>query len=1039
MKKQEEIYYQKKWEEQNTYAYNSAEDRTNTFVIDTPPPTISGALHIGHVFSYTQTDILARFQRMQGKNVFYPMGWDNNGLPTERRVQNLYKITCDPVLSPTTEKVSVEEILKRKDKKILGFLPVSRKTFIHICSTQSKEDQKNYERLWRRLALSIDWTQSYETISPSVQALSQRSFLDLYKKGFVENRHTPVYWDTQFKTAIAQADMEDRKQRGFYHDIKFGVYNEGQSHFEQEFVISTTRPEMLPACVAVVAHPEDARYKNLFHKWAVTPLFSSLVPILPSTHADPTKGTGILMVCTFGDKEDAKFWEKHKLPLKQIISPEGFLKELGFLQSSAKSSAFKDSPSYQPAIKHEKSVLDLNWDSNKASVWTSLQPEKANQYYGELKGLRVKQARTRIRELLKDTKHLVSEPKPTEHSVKFYEKGDYPLEIIPARQWYIKLLAYKKEWLKQGLKIKWHPPAMRKRYEQWVEGLNQDWCLSRQRFFGVPFPVWYPLDKNKVPDYKNPILPIAPRGGDGRTPLADPSQQDCSLEQKTNRQKVDTAFVPAAPRGGDGRTAVDPMSSCPADWGAKWADYTEDKRGKAGGFIAEEAVMDTWATSSLTPQINSHWGLDTERHKKLFPADLRPQAHEIIRTWAFYTIVKAFFHGITNNSQEESTKSSAVPLEPWKHIVISGWVMDPQRLKMSKSKGGKGALGPEELMDKYSADAIRFWAGKARLGMDTVYDENMFKAGQKLTVKLNNAFKFVQIQIKGMEDFLNPTGRKPTDRGRKPTDRGRKPTDRGRKPTDKVPHCSIEHPSVLREGADFMSCKGPFISSVLDQAWMIYLCDIHRQATAGLKGFHYAEALDLIEKAFWLFCDNYIELVKGRAYQWTPQKVATAGSAVHTLDLSMYCFVKMLAPYLPYTTEHIWEQRYSRLNPTNSSVHLSQWEEGEAFLSSLKEKFAHNIKEVEGDKRSSSLLNLAFYLLENIRSYKASQKKSLSAPVREIKINMNKKDQAFFKFFREDLARASHVLPQNIHLNPSSSDTGMAVEVFLSTDSSEKT
>ena len=432
-----------------------------TLLLSTPPPpTISGALHIGHVFSYTQTDILARFQRMQGKNVFYPMGWDNNGLPTERRVQNLYKITCDHKLSATEEQVSFEEILNRKNKKISEFLPVSRSTFVHVCSMQTKEDQKDYERLWRRLALSIDWAQTYETISPHSQIISQKSFLDLYKKGFLENRHTPVHWDTQFKTAVAQADMEDRKRTGFYHDIKFRI-----QHASSEFVISTTRPEMLPACVAVVAHPEDERYKKFFHKQAVTPLFSSLVPFLPSPHADPKKGTGVLMVCTFGDKEDVRFWEKQKLPLKQILNADGFLKDIRFGPLSPQ--------------------------------FNSLQIEQANKYYGELKGLRVKQARTKIREMLKETKYLVSDPKPTEHFVKFYEKGDYPLEVIPARQWYIKLLPYKKEFLEQGNKVKWHPPSMRSRYEQWVEGLNQDWCLSRQRFFGVPFPVWYPLDNNK--------------------------------------------------------------------------------------------------------------------------------------------------------------------------------------------------------------------------------------------------------------------------------------------------------------------------------------------------------------------------------------------------------------------------------------------------------------------------------------------------------------------------------------------------------------
>ena len=726
----DEFYYQEKWEKEKTYSYNPLVEKKNTFVIDTPPPTISGALHIGHVFSYTQTDILARFQRMQGKNVFYPMGWDNNGLPTERRVQNLYKIICDPTLSDTDDSI-FEELLSRKEKKKLsGFLPVSRKTFVSICSKQTKEDQKAYEKLWRNLGLSVDWNQTYETISPYSQMISQQSFLDLYEKGFVENRHTPVFWDTQFKTAVAQADIEDRQREGFYHDIKFKMQKG-----EGEFVISTTRPELLPACVAVAAHPEDERYKKFFHKQAVTPLFSSSVPVLPSPHADPEKGTGILMICTFGDMEDVRFWEKHKLPLKQVIGQDGFFNKIIFESLSKRE--------LSTSLTHQEST-----HIGEENIFFSFQPDQANRYYRELTGLRVQQARKKMVEILADIKDLVSEPQVTEQFVKFYEKGDYPLELIPTRQWYITILKYKNELLEQGRKIKWHPPAMLKRYEQWVEGLNQDWCISRQRFFGVPFPVWYPLNENKIPDYKNPILSIERKG-----------------------QKPELLNKP-----------VDPMSSAPADGCSEFKHYTEEQRGKAGGFIADTAVMDTWATSSLTPQISSHWGRDEGRHEKLFPADLRPQAHEIIRTWAFYTIAKSFFH--ESNSEKNI---------PWKHIAISGWVMNPERVKMSKSKG-KGVVSPEKLIEEYSADAIRYWAGKARLGMDTVYDENMFKAGKKLIVKFNNAFNFVQIQIRGMNSFFTEYRKK-----------------------NKIDDSLID--SSFPELEKSLSC----ISTSIDKAWLIYL------------------------------------------------------------------------------------------------------------------------------------------------------------------------------------------------------------------------
>ena len=838
----DELLYQEMWEKEKTYSYNPTKE--NTFVIDTPPPTISGALHIGHVFSYTQTDILARFQRMKGKNVFYPMGWDNNGLPTERRVQNLYKITCDPTLSEKNDSISFEELLQRKEKKKLsGFLPVSRDIFVRVCSIQTQEDQKKYEQLWRRLGLSVDWNQTYETISPHSQIVSQNSFLDLYKKGFVENRHTPVFWDTQFQTAVAQADIEDRKKQGFYYDLKFHIQNK-----EGEFVISTTRPELLPACIAVAAHPEDERYKKFFHKQAVTPLFSAPVPVLPSPHADPEKGTGILMICTFGDMEDVRFWEKKKLPLKQIINPEGFLKPILFEQKKWQSND--------------------QISTNQPNTFFSLQPDQANKYYTELKGLRVQQARKKIVEMLTEKKYLISKPQPTEQFIKFYEKGNYPLELIPTRQWYIKILKYKKELLEQGRKVKWHPPSMLKRYEQWVEGLNQDWCISRQRFFGVPFPVWYPLDKNKIADYNKPILP--------------------TIDKKP----------------------IDPMSSAPADGNSNLKHYTEEKRGKAGGFVADTAVMDTWATSSLTPQISSHWGKDESRHKKLFPADLRPQAHEIIRTWAFYTIVKSFFHENKNI--------------PWKHIAISGWVMNPERLKMSKSKGGS-VISPEELIEEYSADAIRYWAGKARLGMDTVYDENMFKTGKRLTVKLNNAFKFVQIQIAGKRSYYNKLGRLDYD----------------------FPFIEFKNSLKSLESLD-----GFF--TVIDRAWLVYLLNIYQQANSYLENFHYSQALDLIEKSFWLFCDNYLELVKGRSYQFThlekalglkepatiSQRIKTeksaesdfrsflekrkkekpAMSAIGSLKLSMYMFIKMLAPYMPYITEHIWSQMLVREQDVNNKT-----------------------------------------------------------------------------------------------------------------------
>ncbi len=1104
----DESYYKKQWAEEKIYSYDPTQEKNNTFVIDTPPPTISGALHIGHLFSYTQTDILARFQRMQGKNVFYPMGWDNNGLPTERRVQNLYKITCDPSLSPSDELLTFEEILNRAHlkpedlikqnhksttkenskiissndisqqakKKVSYFQPISRETFIRICSRQTKEDQRQYEKLWRKLALSVDWSQTYETIGPHAQAIAQRAFVDLYHKGFVESRYTPVFWDTQFQTAVAQADMEDRKKTGFYYDIKFKVQGEGG-----EFIISTTRPELLPACVAVTAHPEDERYKKLFHKQALTPLFSTPVPILPSTHADPKKGTGILMVCTFGDREDVRFWEKHTLPLKHIISPDGFLKDIYFYSDPKKQNS-----SHKTVSLNKDIFVQQAKNQSEDKVFTSLYPDQANKHYTELKGLRVQQARKKVVKMLKETKYLVSDLKQTEQFVKFYEKGDFPLELLPARQWHIKILNYKKDLLEQGRKVLWYPPSMLKRYEQWVEGLNQDWCISRQRFFGVPFPIWYPLDKNKVPDYNNPILP--------------------SIELLDGLIK----------RGGNSLLLnIDPMSSAPADWDSKWEHWSEDQRGQVKGFIADTDVMDTWATSSLTPQINSHWGTDEERHKKLFPADLRPQAHEIIRTWAFYTIVQSFFHSFKGGAKGDTFKLEK-PSElkkqdttlniPWKNIAVSGWVMDPERLKISKSKSKKNTLSPEELIEEYSADAIRYWAGKARLGMDTVFDENMFKTGKKLIVKLNNAFKFVQIQIKGRDNFLADYFSTSSSQ-----DRFKSSTDSSSADSSSESSSASSNKS---SSEDLFTASKDFVfpgfekslsnvSIPIDQAWLIYLLDTHYKATSFLKEFHYSKALDLIEKSFWLFCDNYLELVKGRAYIFTrlgdmdntdkssalreygsegagtssdidcksvkrnmdkspalreygsegagassdidcksvkrnmdKSPALRGGSAVCVLDMSMYLFIKMFAPYMPYITEHIWSQRYAK--GRSSSVHRSSWGDRKVIIQTLQKKLEKLVQEKSLQKKainkpsseertkitlehninkpfdSNKLLDFSFNLLEQIRNNKAEQKKSLSAPVKQMRIKLRSEDKILFDMCKEDIAYSSNTQPENI-------------------------
>ena len=842
-----------RWEESKLHHYDPARPRQETFVVDTPPPTVSGSLHIGHVFSYTQTDIFVRFQRMLGKNIFYPMGWDDNGLPTERRVQNLFGVRCEPTVP---YKEGYKSSGPKKDLK--DYEHISRRNFLELCETQTAEDEKRYEALWRRLGLSIDWRQTYSTVGAHCRKTSQFSFLDLFKKGHVYSAETPTLWDTTFRTAVAQAECEDREANGFFHDIKFQVEGGG------DFTIATTRPELLAACIAVVAHPDDARYKALFGKKALTPLFKAPVPIMPSFHADPEKGTGIMMVCTFGDIADVQFWRDHKLPLRQVIGRDGRLIPVQF----------------------------------GAGLFESADHAAANAAYGQLAGLYAKQARTKTVELLRAEGSLVGEPRPTKQAVKYYEKGDLPLEFVPTRQWYIRILENKPALLEQGRKVKWHPDYMLKRYEQWVEGLNQDWCISRQRYFGVPFPVWYPLDHDGAPDYSSPIVAAAER------------------------------------------LPVDPQTDVPPG-------YTEAQRGKPGGFMGDHDVMDTWATSSLTPMVSSGWAADKERHAKLYPADLRPQAHEIIRTWAFYTITKSWMH-------ENSV--------PWYNAGISGWVVSPDKGKMSKSKGN--TITPEGLLQTYSADALRYWSGKAKLGQDTVYDESVFKVGMRLATKLFNASKFALMQMKG-----------PAAAGAKPG------------PAD--------------------------ITEPLDRAWVEFLKGLVEQSREDFQSYDYAAVLLYVETAFWNFCDNYLELVKNRAYSGKPE---AARSACAALDWTLSVFLRLFAPFMPFITEEVWGWSYAA-STGRPSVHKAAWPS------------AAEMPSAAGDRE---VFETARKVLEAVRTKKAAEKRSVKWPVAKLAVECGPKQAAALKLALEDVLLAGCVDKAGLTLKEAASDeAALSVTVEL--------
>ena len=728
-----EVKWNARWEAEGTFRFDRNSTRERIYSIDTPPPTVSGSLHVGHVFSYTHTDVVARFQRMRGKAVFYPMGWDDNGLPTERRVQNYYGVKCDPSLPY----VAGFEPPEKPGKQPVS---ISRPNFIELCGRLTVDDEKAFEELWRHLGLSVDWSLTYATIGRRAQRVSQTAFLRLLKRGLAYQLEAPTLWDIDFRTAVAQAELEDRDQPGAYHRVRFGAADGGSVEIE------TTRPELIPACVALVAHPDDERYKPLFGSVVTTPLFGTSVPVKAHTLADPTKGSGIAMICTFGDLTDVVWWRELSLPVRAVISPSG---------------AFRS----------------IAWGS---PGWESRDVGAAQGAYDQLVNLSPTKARARIVELLRESGDMLGEPRPITHPVKFYEKGDRPLEIITSRQWFIRTMDRKAELLARGKELKWHPEYMYYRYENWVNGLAGDWCISRQRFFGVPFPIWYPVRDDGTLDYDHPLVP-----DESRMPL-------------------------------------DPSTDVPDG-------YRADQRNVPGGFSGDPDVMDTWATSSLTPQIVCGWLDDDDLFSRLFPMDLRPQAHDIIRTWLFATVLR---------SQLEHDEL------PWANAAISGWVLDPDRKKMSKSKGN--VVTPMGLLQEHGADGVRYWAASGRPGTDTAFDPAQMKVGRRLSIKLLNAAKFALMQAE--------------------------------------PRGAITEP--------------------LDRGMLTSLAQLVRESTDHLDAYDYARVLERTERFFWSFCDDYLELVKARRYgDFTREGAASANSA---MLVALSTLLRLFAPYLPFVTEEVW-------------------------------------------------------------------------------------------------------------------------------------
>ncbi|MDP9987871.1 valyl-tRNA synthetase [Arthrobacter oryzae] len=745
-----------RWLAEGTYKFNPDTTREQVYSIDTPPPTASGSLHVGHMFSFTQTDVQARYMRMTGKNVFYPMGWDDNGLPTERRVQNYYGVRCDPAIPYNADyRPPAQPAKNQRD-----FDVVSRQNFIELCEELAVEDEKVFENLFQTLGLSVDWDLTYRTIDDTSRAVSQRAFLANLAAGDAYMAEAPTLWDVTFRTAVAQAELEDREVPGAYYRYPFFT-EDGDKVF-----IETTRPELLAACAALVANPDDERYQPLFGKTVKSPLFGVELEVKAHPLAKADKGSGIAMVCTFGDLTDVTWWRELQLPTRAIMGRDGRI--------------IGETP---------------DWITSEAG----------KQAYAAIAGKTAFSAKEAVVELLKEADLLDGEPKKITHPVNFFEKGDKPLEVVTSRQWYIRNGGRDEErrerLIGRGKEIDFHPSFMRSRYENWIAGLNGDWLVSRQRFFGVPIPVWYPLDAQGNPDYDNPILPS------------------------------------------DDLLPVDPAADVAPG-------FDEAQRDQPNGFTGDADVLDTWATSSLTPQIVGGWSRDEDLFAKVFPFDLRPQGHDIIRTWLFSSVVRA-----------DALQKCA----PWKHAAISGWILDPDRKKMSKSKGN--VVVPTDVLNEYGSDAVRYWAASARLGADTAYEIAQMKIGRRLAIKLLNASKFV-LNLGATEN------------------------------------------SVL--SGDLGVLTNP-----LDRALLAQLADVVAQSTKAFDNYDYARALQLTESFFWQFTDDYVELIKDRAYGAAGE--AEQASVLAALATTLDTLLRLFAPFLPFATEEVWSWW------RNGSVHRAAW------------------------------------------------------------------------------------------------------------------
>ena len=779
--------WQKYWEENDIYVFHP-DPKRETYRIDTPPPTVSGKMHMGHAFSYTQQDIIVRYQRMRGKNVFFPFGTDDNGLPTEKLVE--------------------------KKKNILS-RTMSREEFVKICNQVIEEEKPKFIQAWKDIGMSADFTRSYSTINTHCRITSQASFIDLYTKGRIYQQESPVTWCVQCQTAIAQAEFENIDMKSFFNDI---IFTSGS----EKLIISTTRPELLPACVALFYNPTDERYQHLKGKSAHVPLFNHEVPILADESVDKEKGTGLMMVCTFGDKEDVDKWFRFNLPLRVVFEKHGRMNDLA----------------------------------------------------KEFKGMKITEAREAILNKLKEMK-LVAKQQEISHAVNVHERCKTPIEFLKTKQWYIKILDRKQELLDAANDITWYPPHMKVRYDHWVQNLNWDWCISRQRHFGIPIPVWMcnKCQKHVLPGIKD--LPIDPT--------------------------IDKPTVPC---------------SCGST-----------------KFTGETDVLDTWATSSVTPEIATNWIHQGEYD---FPyqdtaMDLRPQAHDIIRTWLFYTVVKSIYH------------HSRVP---WKRVMISGHAQDPHGRKMSKSLGN--IVEPMEMISKYSADALRFWAAGSKLGDDLPFQEKDLLTGQKFATKLWNASKFCLLHL---EDYKEKD----------------------------------------QENQDGQTIE------VFDRWLLSKLHKVIQTSTETFDNYEYSRTKAEVEQFFWhLFCDQYLEIVKDRLYNPGLRGEEAKRSAQTTLYLTLLGILKMMAPIMPHITEEIYqlffaekEQKEQKKERKKSSIHLSSWP-------------TFNVKMI--DEKAELAGDVGVDIINVVRKYKSENQLSLKEEIAELVIVSEEAE------FKEMIVQVQHDL-----------------------------